>query len=171
MSIKYWIRDESAFLRVTAAGICDDLDRLKEHVLAVNSAALSAGLTEVLVDERKMSYHLTTIDSFESGKFVARMSRFGITAAVVYNPDAESDSRFWETVAVNRGAMLRAFDDIDDAENWLRQRSSRRTLYGQGLRTKTVGAVNKREHSRLWTHHTLAQTRLQRSVRYSGATD
>jgi hypothetical protein len=121
MSIKYQIQNEDAFLRVTAAGTCDDLSWLKEYVLAINGAALSAGLTKVLVDEREMCYHLTTVDSFESGKLVAEMSHFGIRAAVVYNLDGEADSRFWETVAVNRGATLKAFDDIDDAEKWLRQ--------------------------------------------------
>lgn len=49
MSITDQIQDEGAFLRVAAAGTCDDLDRLKEHVLTINSAALSAGLARALV--------------------------------------------------------------------------------------------------------------------------
>ena len=171
MSIKYQIQDEGAFLRVTAAGTCDDLYRLKEYVLAINSAALSAGLTKVLVDEREMCYHLTTVDSFESGKFVAEMSHFGITAAVVYNLDGEADSRFWETVAVNRGATLRAFGDIDDAEKWLRQ-CPPRNPNGRGLRNQTRGSADSRKAGGLQTSHAKARTCLPHPrVRCAGATD
>jgi hypothetical protein len=151
MSIKYRIQDEDAFLRVTAFGTCDDLFQLKEHILAISSAALSAGLTRVLVDEREMCYHLTTVDSFESGKFLAKMSRFGITAAVVYNLDGAKDTRFWETVAVNRGAALRAFEDVNDAEEWLRQCPSRRAAYRRHVGGRTPAPMDNGENGELYT--------------------
>jgi len=50
MSIEYQIQVEGAILKVKAVGTCDNLDQLKAYVLAMHQAALSAGLTRVLVD-------------------------------------------------------------------------------------------------------------------------
>jgi hypothetical protein len=129
MSIEFRIRDESAILNVKAAGTCDSLVQLKEYVLAMHRAAQSAGVTRVLVDERELCYHLSTVDSFESGKFVAEKARSGVRIAVACSSEAKASARFWETVAINRGAPLKVFDDIDDAEEWLRRYPPRRTTH------------------------------------------
>jgi hypothetical protein len=121
MSIEYQIQDKNPVLKVKSAGTCDNLGQLKEYVLAMHRATLSAGVTKVLVDERELCYHLSTIDSYESGKFVAEMARFGIKIGVVCNSEGKADAKFWETVAVNRGAAVRVFDDVIAAEAWLRQ--------------------------------------------------
>jgi hypothetical protein len=83
MSIEYQIRDEGVILRVKAVGTCDNLEQLKEYVLAIHQAALSAGLTRALVE-------------------------------------GKADTEFWATVAVNRGAEVEVFDDVEGAEEWLR---------------------------------------------------
>ena len=74
------------------------------------------------MDERELDFHLSTFDTFESGKFVAESVRSGPIPkiAVVYKLDGETDAKFWETVAVNRGAQVKIFEDIKDAEEWLR---------------------------------------------------
>ncbi len=120
MPIEYQIQDEGAILKVKAVGRCDNLDQLKEYVLAMHQAALSAGLTRVLVDERELRYHLGTIDSFESGSFVAGMAPLGSKIAVTCNLEEKADTKFWETVAVNRCALVKIFDDIESAKEWLR---------------------------------------------------
>ena len=120
MPIAYQIQDEGVFLRVKAVGTCDNLEQLKEYVLAIHQAATSAGLTRALVDERELRYRLSTIDSFESGSFVAEMAPLGAKIAVTCNLEGKADTRFWETVAVNRGAEVKIFDDIESAEEWIR---------------------------------------------------
>ena len=120
MSIAYQIQDQGVFLKVKAVGTCDNLEQLKEYVLAIHHAAQSAGLTRALVDERELCYHLSTIDSFESGSFVAEMAPLGLKIAVTCNLEGKADTEFWETVAVNRGAEIKIFDDIESAEEWLR---------------------------------------------------
>jgi hypothetical protein len=120
MSIEYQIRDEGVILRVKAVGTCDNLEQLKEYVLAIHQAALSAGLTRALVDERELRYCLSTIDSFDSGSFVAEMAPFGSKIAVLCGLEGKADTEFWATVAVNRGAEVEVFDDVEGAEEWLR---------------------------------------------------
>ena len=90
-------------------------------MLAMHKAALSAGRTSVMADERDLCYHLSTVDSFESGKMFAGLARRGLRVAVVCNPEGREETRFWETVAVNRGAPVKVFDDVDSAEEWLDQ--------------------------------------------------
>ena len=119
MSIEYQIQDKSPILKVKAVGTCDHLGQLKEYVLAMHEATLSAGLARVLVDERELRYHLSTTESFESGKLVAETAPSGLKMAVVCSPAGKADAKFWETVAVNRGAAVKIFDDVDDAERWL----------------------------------------------------
>jgi hypothetical protein len=40
---------------------------------------------------------------------------------VVCHPDFKADGAFWEDVAVNRGLMVRAFQDQALAEAWVRE--------------------------------------------------
>ena len=94
MPIEYQIRDEGALLKVKAVGTCDTLDELKEYALAMHEAALLAGLTRVLVDERELCYHLTAVDSFKSGKFVAEMPPLGSKIAVACNSEGKAGAKF-----------------------------------------------------------------------------
>jgi hypothetical protein len=119
MSIEYQIQDGGAILRVKASGTCEGLGQVERHMLRMHHAALSAGLTRIMVDERDLCYHLSTVDSFESGKMLAGLARRGLRVAVVCNPEGKEETRFWETVAVNRGAPVKVFDDVDSAEKWL----------------------------------------------------
>jgi hypothetical protein len=119
MPIDHQIQDEGSILKVKAVGTCDNLGQLKEFMLAMHQAALSAGLTRVLVDERELRYHLSITDSFKSGKFVAETAPLGSKIAVVCSLEGKVGTKFWETVAVNRGLMVRVFDDVEDAEEWL----------------------------------------------------
>jgi hypothetical protein len=86
----------------------------------MHQAALSAGLRRVLADETELRYNLSTIESFESGRFVAEMVPLGSKIAVTCNLEGKADTRFWATVAANRGALVEVFDDVEGAEAWLR---------------------------------------------------
>jgi len=121
MSIEHQIQYESTIMKVKAVGTCDHLGQLKEYVLAMHKTAQSAGMARALVNERELRYHLSTTDSFESGKLVAEMARRGHKIAVVCNSEGKADVKFWETVVVNRGTLVKLFNDTESAEEWIRQ--------------------------------------------------
>jgi len=119
MSIKYTIKHDNDILKVKSAGKCVDLSELKEYIKALHEATMSSGLTKVLVDETKLEYSLSTIQSYDSGSFVAQTVPSSVRIAVVCRQEGWEEAKFWETVAVNRGARVKTFIDLRDAEKWI----------------------------------------------------
>ena len=119
MSINFNIKEEDRFIRIVSSGSCEDLTQLKEYVLAIHNAAVSFEKTRILVDETQLEYKLSTIDNFNSGRFVSYLNPKPKKIAVVCKLEGWDDTKFWETVAVNRGVRVQVFKDIDSAENWI----------------------------------------------------
>jgi hypothetical protein len=73
-----------------------------------------------LVDLRGVPVMASTIDTFE---LPGRLTKVGFAPehrlAIVYSNN-ESDHKFLETVSQNRGLQIKAFDDLNEAENWLK---------------------------------------------------
>jgi len=119
MSIKFNINEEDRFIRVVSSGTCEDLDQLKEYVIRIHNAVVASKKTRVLVDETQLEYTLSTLDTFYSGRFVSGLTHKPGRIAVVCKSGGWEDTKFWETVAVNRGVMVQVFKEVDSAENWL----------------------------------------------------
>jgi hypothetical protein len=119
MSVTFKFFDQDEYLRVISKGICEDLNQLKEYVLAIHNAVLTSGHVRVLVDETRLEYKLSTINSYNSGRFISQLTPKPQRIAVLCKADGWEDARFWETVAVNRGVPVQVFRDHDSAENWL----------------------------------------------------
>jgi hypothetical protein len=119
VSINFKIKDKNSFLKIISTGSCDDLNQLKEYVLAIQNAVLSFDKTRVLVDETQLEYKLSTIDTFNSGRFISQLTPKPHKIAVICKSDGWHDAKFWETVAVNRGVSVQVFRDRDDAESWV----------------------------------------------------
>jgi hypothetical protein len=88
-------------------------------VLAIHRAE------KVLFDGRSIMGELTALHRFYYGEFVAtavrkfRMSYTDPQFAYVLKPPVFHPSRIGETVAVNRGMNVKAFDNVEDALRWL----------------------------------------------------
>ena len=87
----------------------------------------SSGVRKVLVDVRGITAPLQTWDLHQFGISIGEHRREHMTYAVVGSGDL-SAHRFVETVAINRGAEIRVFDDPDVALAWLRARSVPKTV-------------------------------------------
>ena len=120
MSINYAISDEGKYLKIVSAGVCEDLNQLKEYILAIHNATISSGHKRVLVDETQLEYKLSTFDTFNSGRFASSINPKPKKIAVLCKLEGWNDTKFWETVAVNRGVAVKVFRDQDSAENWIR---------------------------------------------------
>ncbi len=107
------------FIKTTATGVLD-FSASKQYLLDIASQIKQPNEYEVLMDTREAESLLSDVDIFELGKALAdhptlRRSKVGILA-----PKRDlNQAGFFETVAVNRGARVRAFTDFEQAITWL----------------------------------------------------
>ena len=97
------------------------------HFQDIMANVVEHKLKKVLVDGRQLVGNPEPLERFYYGKYVAEtvmqtVNRTGIDVprfAYVLHEPVLDPKRFGETVAVNRGMRIKAFDDIKKAEWWL----------------------------------------------------
>lgn len=103
------------------------LEEAQDHFIEMLQAIAQHKVKKVLVDGREVSGEPETMERFFYGEFaaesVAKFAKHGVSLAtqfayVLQEPVLDPD-RFGETVAVNRGVRIKAFDELDDARQWL----------------------------------------------------
>ncbi len=121
MSYKMSIKKESDFLHINVTGV-----QSRETVTAIAWDVLEAceenEVSKVLVDVREMTGRLVGLDAYEvSALEFPKLQEKGILkrAAVIDLEENSENSRFFETVAVNRGINIRIFSSADEAVDWL----------------------------------------------------
>jgi len=117
---------ERQLLQVVYSGIFSlpDAEANFQDVLA---NVVEHKLKKVLIDGRQVVGNPEPLERFYYGKYVAEavlqtVNRTGIDVprfAYVLHEPVLDPKRFGETVAVNRGMRIKAFDDIKKAEWWL----------------------------------------------------
>ena len=127
MSLSIQMRAESAVLYVIATGsfsLKGALDRFVEMLEEVDRNQSR----KVLADGRTVTGNPRTIERFLYGEFAANaVSRYMVEGVLRHAPQFAyvlhepvlDPSRFAETVAVNRGMWIKAFDNMQDARSWL----------------------------------------------------
>jgi hypothetical protein len=126
MSIKLKICPESGFLRVGATGEFS-LEEAKRSFLEMLEAVARCKVKKVLFDGRTITGEPETIERFYYGEFAAQavveFSDRGVSRATRFayllKEPVLDPRRFGETVAVNRGMLVRTFDDLEYALGWL----------------------------------------------------
>jgi hypothetical protein len=125
MDIILEIRPESGFLNVGAMGEFS-LQEAKRTFLEMLEAVARYKVKKVLFDGRRLTGAPETIERFYYGEFAANSVKFkdrGGSAdtkfAYVLKEPVLDPQRFGETVAVNRGMLVMAFDNPEDALGWL----------------------------------------------------
>jgi hypothetical protein len=119
MALKYTLKRDGDILVVRLTGSDNGLREVERYVLDVIRAALDEGLQRILCDETGITTRLDTLETFDIGTFLSRNTPPSFRIAIIYDPQAYFDFRFFESVAVNRGMQLRIFTDIDPAREWL----------------------------------------------------
>jgi hypothetical protein len=120
-------RAESGVLYATVSGAFS-LPEGESSFLQVLKATARHQCGKVLIDGRQVKGDPTTIQRFLYGSFAAesvatctRTGKFARTpqfAYVLHEPVLDPE-RFGETVALNRGMWIKAFDNLDEARAWL----------------------------------------------------
>ncbi|MFZ5879354.1 MAG: hypothetical protein ACOY0R_08280 [Chloroflexota bacterium] len=119
MSIRYTLKAEGNLLLVEASGFDESLAEVQAYGQAIIEACLAADCSRVLCNETGLEYRLGTIENFQSAEGIAARIHKTVKVAIVCNPKFKADAYFWETVAVNRGMMVRFFQELDTARRWL----------------------------------------------------
>lgn len=121
MSYKLDFRYEPAYLYVRATGI-RSVENIASLALDYIKACEKHGYNKVLLDVRKMTEGLSTMDAYNLGTKV--IERIGgphpeVKQAVIDLEEKRENFHFVETVLVNRGFNLRFFSKVADAQRWL----------------------------------------------------
>ena len=103
------------------------LPEAKRTFLEMLEAVARHQIRKVLFDGRRLTGDPQTIERFYYGAFAAdavlQFKDRGVSPATqfayVLQAPVLDPQRFGETVAVNRGMFVQAFDNLDDALRWL----------------------------------------------------
>ena len=133
MSMMLRISIKPGLLRAIVTGEFS-LEEAERTFLEVINAVELHKIGSVLVDGREVTGPPSVIQRFIYGEFTAnavarcvrehRIAREPQFAYVLQEPVLDP-RRFGETVAVNRGMWVKAFDNFDEALSWLRQTGAR----------------------------------------------
>lgn len=123
--LKVSILPEKGVLRAVARGEFSLRDA-ENCYLQILNAALEVSSDKILVDGREVTGEPEVMERFLYGEFAAdkcqsllyRRGRFPMFAFVLKEPVLDP-RRLGETVARNRGMVVKAFDNLEDAEDWL----------------------------------------------------
>jgi len=126
MSMLQEIRPYGDLLRVNATGEFS-LEEAKRNFLEMMEAVALHRSKQVLVDGRTITGNPKTIERFYYGEFSAdavvqhqtRTSSGSVRFAYVLREPVLDPKKFGETVAANRGMLIRVFDNLEEALEWL----------------------------------------------------
>jgi hypothetical protein len=120
MAISYRFAVEGNLLIVNASGVDESLEEVQQYGMAVIGKAIEEDCRHVLCIETDLEYRLGTMDLFKSAEFIAANAPHVARVVIVCNDQFTDDLSFWETVAANRGLLIRAFQNQADALQWLK---------------------------------------------------
>jgi hypothetical protein len=111
--------DRTGFLHAAILGKEDSYETTLGAVTEIAATCRERGVDKVLV-EHAIPGRLKTLDIWKIASLLPELYR-GITVAfVVHLTERPENPEFLETVARNRGATGRLFQDVHEAERWLR---------------------------------------------------
>jgi hypothetical protein len=119
MPVNVKIINAQDFIRTTVSGALDFAES-KRCILDLASQIMQPGEYEVLIDIRGAETILSIADLYELAVTLAGQpalidSKIGLLGSM----RGVDQAHFFETVARNRGARIRAFTDFEDAITWL----------------------------------------------------
>lgn len=118
--IRFDQEDDYVHVRVTGTKNLDTICAIHDDIC---EASRRLGFSRLLVEERLDGPPLSTFDLYD---VVDRASRHGARKydAIAYVDESRNANlEFAETVAVNRGMAVVAFDSLDAARSWLREQA------------------------------------------------
>jgi hypothetical protein len=129
MSLQQKMHFESGFLSVDASGDFS-LEDAKLAFLEMLGAVVQYKAEKILLDGRNVNGNPRDIERFYYGEFAARETRNIVVEhkivprfAYVLHEPLRDPARLGETVAMNRGMVIKVFENPEDATEWLNGRA------------------------------------------------
>lgn len=119
MAITFQACIEDDLLIITASGRDEHVQEVIDYGISVIDLAVKKSVKRVLCDERNLEYALNTFDTFRVAEAIAARAPRLVRVAIVCGAAFLQDGKFWETVSVNRGLLVRVDTDIVQATEWL----------------------------------------------------
>ena len=117
------IDPKKEYLHVEVSGAFDKANA-REFLRQIFGATREHALSKVFVDIRNINGPIPTMARFELAEFLASEKDVQIRFAVLESPGQVPDDKFFETVAANRGGIVKVVTDVDEAFQWLGIRPS-----------------------------------------------
>ena len=116
-AVRYEERD--AYLYVFIKGPAEQLEASLEVFSAIAQECKDRGFKRLLIEE-DLGTNLEFVDMYNFASQVPELGFRGIKVAVAdLHMEQMPDNLFGETVAQNRGSLVRVFNDVSAAEKWL----------------------------------------------------
>ena len=112
------IDPKKEYLHVEVSGAFDVADS-REFLRQIFDASLEHTVSKVFVDIRNVEGPIPTMARFELAEFLASEKNVLLRFAVLESPGQLPDNKFFETVASNRGGIVKIATDADEAYEWL----------------------------------------------------
>lgn len=107
------------YLHVSVRGENDSYEISKQYWQEIAAECKKTDCKKVLIEE-DIAENLTMSDTYRLASEIPQFGFFGIRIAFVDLRDEQKQlNQFGETVASNRGLLVRVFNNADDAEKWL----------------------------------------------------
>ncbi len=121
MMIEYDVVPGDAYVSVCGRGEMRSVKDIAGYAWSMINDVLKTDSRKVLLDDTGIIGEMNTIDGYDAAVSIA--NEFGrartIRCAIVPSAERMQGLRFFETVARNRGLMVRVFATTEEAENWL----------------------------------------------------
>lgn len=123
MAFTYEFEPCGKYLLVRTRGIQAVLEDGIAYARAIAAHSIKHNLGRVLLDERHLRMHTSTIADFELviGVLRERLHVSMQRMACVPHPQDLTKAQFFETAAQNRGLNFRLFEEVAAAQQWLEQ--------------------------------------------------
>lgn len=119
MAIHYQTEVRGNLMKVITSGEDESLEEVMDYAHTIINEAVKANITKVLCDERNLIWKLSAFDTFQLAENTSKLAPRVAKIAIVCNPKYVEEGRFYETVATNRGLIIRVLSDIEEAKKWL----------------------------------------------------
>lgn len=120
MSHELSVKSRGAYLHITVTGDNTSED-VRQYLAEVHEACVNHNCAYVLIEENLQGRSLETLELFQVIAKAAQPSpAVRCVAYIDLNPEHDAKRmKFAETVASNRGMMVKVFTDMAEAEKWL----------------------------------------------------
>ena len=122
MPINYTIEESGNYVLVQAEGVSENLQEILEYIDAFIVQCEKCGIGNILLDHRKLRYGDNIALTYDLAiRCIDRLStERPFKIALVVSPERMDFGRVYESIGINRGLDLKAFDRFKMAAVWLK---------------------------------------------------